>query len=82
MTNDILTLAALVAAYVGVVKGFGINPKYSPLVALLIAAVFVSVPEVIQAKLILISVIGLSAAGVYSYAKNKDDGGVSGGVDK
>ena len=75
MDNDILNLAALVAAYVGVFKGFKILPnKYMPLVALGVAAVFVLVPDMIQVKLIVISTIGLTAAGVYNMAKNKDDG--------
>jgi predicted metal-binding membrane protein len=73
MMNDILTLAALVAAYVGVFKGFKLIPnKYLPLVSLGVAAVFVLTPEAIQGKLILISTIGLTAAGVYNMAKNKD----------
>lgn len=75
METDILTLSALVAAYVGVFKGFKILPtKYMPLVALGVAAVFVLVPAVMQGKLVLISTIGLGAAGVYSMAKNKGDG--------
>jgi predicted metal-binding membrane protein len=71
--NDILTLSALVAAYVGVFKGFKLIPtKYLPLVALGVAAVFVLAPAFIQDKLILISTIGLTAAGVYNMTKNKD----------
>jgi predicted metal-binding membrane protein len=73
--TDILTLSALVAAYVGVFKGFKLLPtKYLPLVALGVAAVFVLMPDAAQSKLILISSIGLGAAGAYSLIKNKGDG--------
>lgn len=75
METDILTLSALVAAYVGVIKGFKLLPtKYMPLVALGVAAVFVLVPAIMQDKLVLISTVGLTAAGVYNMAKNKGDG--------
>jgi predicted metal-binding membrane protein len=76
METDILTLSALVAAYVGVFKGFNLLPtKYMPLVALGVAAVFVLVPAILQGKIVLISTVGLTAAGVYNMAKNKGDGG-------
>lgn len=75
MDNDVLTLSALVAAYVGVFKGFNILPtKYLPLVALAVAAVFVLIPADMQGKLILISTIGLSSAGAYQLIKNKGGG--------
>lgn len=68
----ILTIAAIVAAYVAVFKGLKVVPnKYLPFVALLLAAVFVLVPDVMRGKLILISSIGLSAAGVYEMARGK-----------
>lgn len=72
--NDILTLAALVAAFVGVVKGLGLASKYSPAAALVISAIFVLVPPLFQAKLITISIIGLTASGAYHYTKNRKDG--------
>lgn len=75
IANDILTLAALVAAYVGVAKGFGLNDKWTHLVALLVAAVFVLVPDFVQTKVIVISVIGLTASGAYNYTKKRTDGG-------
>ncbi|MBO9599843.1 MAG: hypothetical protein J7559_18730 [Cohnella sp.] len=68
---DIVTLAAIVAAYVGVVKSLGVPAKYSPLVAVLIAAALVLAPDAVQHTLTTISIIGLTAAGVYSQAKNK-----------
>ena len=67
-----MTLAALVAAYVGVVKGFGISRKWTHLVALAVAAVFVLVPDVVREKAVLISVIGLTASGAYQYVKNRE----------
>lgn len=74
MENDILTVAAIVAAYVTVIKGFKLlHNKYLPLVALAIAAVFVLVPAGVQEKLIVISTIGLSAAGVYELSRGKGD---------
>lgn len=75
MDNDILTLAALVAAFVGVAKGYGMPNKHSAAVALGVAAVFVLVPQHWQDMLIRISTIGLTAAGAYSYTKNR--GGTS-----
>jgi len=82
MTNDILTLAALVAAIVGVIKAFGAGTKYeatvgklAPVFALFIAAVFVLVPDEIQSKVTLICVIGLTASGAYHYTKNSTGGG-------
>lgn len=75
IANDILTLAALVAAYVGVAKGFGLGEKYTHVVALIVAAIFVLVPDYIQTELITISVIGLTASGAYQYAKTRKGGG-------
>ncbi|UVI32101.1 hypothetical protein [Paenibacillus spongiae] len=73
MSNDILTLAALVAAYVGVVKGFGLSDKWTHIVAIVIASVFVMVPDYVQSKITLISVIGLTASGAYNYTKKRSD---------
>lgn len=75
MQTDILTLAALVAAFVGVAKLLGMPVKYSSILALGIAAVFVLVPDVVREKIILISTIGLTATGAYEYAKNVKNGG-------
>jgi hypothetical protein len=72
VSNDIASLAIVVASYVGVIKTLGLNPKYSPLVALLIAAIFILVPDNVQAKMLLISIVGLTASGAYSQIK-KDD---------
>jgi hypothetical protein len=75
MENDILTLAALVAAFVGVAKAYGVNPKHSSLIALAVATVIVLVPPAVQDKIIQISTIGLAASGAYSYTKNRSGGG-------
>lgn len=72
MSDDILTLAAIVAAFVGVARGFGISDKWTHLVALVVAAVFVLIPEQAQIKLTLISVVALTASGAYSYVKKRD----------
>jgi len=74
IATDILSLAAVVAAYVGVVKAYGINPKHSHVIALAIAALFVLVPEWIQQKMLVISVVGLTASGAYQYVKKRDGG--------
>lgn len=72
MEEQILQLAALVAAYVGVVKGFGLQEKWTHLAALIVAAVFVLVPEPIREKVVLISIVGLTASGAYQYVKKRD----------
>jgi len=73
IATDILSLAAVVAAYVGVVKAYGVDPKHSHVIALAIAAVFVLVPEFIQQKLLAISIVGLTASGAYQYIKKRDN---------
>jgi len=70
-TTDILSMAALVAAFVGVAKGYKLPEKHTHALALAVATVFVLVPEVIQGNLILISVIGLTASGAYNYTKKR-----------
>jgi predicted metal-binding membrane protein len=71
MNNEmIITISAIVASYVTVFKSFNlVDTKFLPLVALVIAAVFVLVPNVVYEKLVLISTIGLGAAGVYQMTK-------------
>ncbi|MCG7410563.1 hypothetical protein MH117_24510 [Paenibacillus sp. ACRRX] len=73
ISNDIMTLAALVAAYVGVARGFGLKDKWTHITALFVAAVFILVPDYIQQQLITISVVGLSATGAYQFTKKKGD---------
>lgn len=72
ISNDVLTLAALVAAYVGVARGFGLPDRWINIAAVMIAAIFVLVPEWLQEIFIQISVIGLSATGAYQFAKKKE----------
>jgi hypothetical protein len=75
MTNEmIITVSAIVASYVAVFKSFKWIPtKYLPLVSLLIATIFVLVPEYIYNNLVLISTIGLGAAGMYHMTKIKGE---------
>lgn len=75
IATDIMSLAAIVAAFVGVAKGFGLADKWTHLVALVIAAAFVLVPDPVSAKLTLVSVIGLTASGAYHYSKKTSGGG-------
>ncbi|WP_424766287.1 hypothetical protein [Paenibacillus sp. sgz302251] len=70
--SEILQLAALVAAYVGVAKSFGLKDKWTHPTAIIIAAVFVLVPDVVQDKIALISIIGLTASGAYQYVKKRE----------
>lgn len=72
-TNDIMSLAALVAAFVGVARGFGITDKWTHLVALIVAAIFVLVPDAVQAKLTLVAIVGLTASGAYNYVKKRPE---------
>jgi hypothetical protein len=72
-TNNILELAALVASFVGVAKRYGLRNQHSPLLALIIATVFVLVPDEIQEKIVMISVIGLTASGAYHYTKKQEN---------
>lgn len=73
MSNEmIMTVSAIVTAYVAVIKAFELmDNKFLPLAALVIAAVFVLVPADVYEKLITISTIGLISSGVYRMAKGK-----------
>ncbi len=74
-TDMIMTVSAIVAAYVAVFKAFKIlDTRFLPIVALVIAAYFVLIPEAWYLKSIIISTIGLTASGVYSMTKNKEGG--------
>lgn len=73
MTNEILMLAAVVTSYVGILKAYGVPSKHNHLFCLVIATVFVLVPDKIQQTLTTISLIGLTASGAYHYAKNPKD---------
>jgi len=72
MENQILQLAALVAAYVGVTKNFGISERWTHVAALLFAAVFVLVPAPVRETITIISIVGLTASGAYQYVKKRE----------
>lgn len=72
MTSEVLQLAAVVAAVVGILKGYKVAPKHNHVIALGVAAVFVLVPSGVQEKMILISVVGLTASGAYHYVKKQE----------
>jgi len=74
MTSEILMLAAVVTSFVGIFKAYGIPSKHNHVICLVIAAIFVVVPDSIQQTLLTISLVGLTASGAYQYAKtpNKD----------
>lgn len=71
MENEVLQIAALVAAYVGVIKGLGLPDRFAPLAALAVASMFVFAPEAVQEKVALVSIIGLTASGAYQYVKTQ-----------
>lgn len=71
----IMTVSAIVTAYVAVFKAFGVlDNKFLPLVALGVAAVFVLVPNAVYTPLVDISTIGLISSGVYKMAKGYSKG--------
>lgn len=71
MTTEILSLAAIVTAFVGVAKGYGLNPKHNHILAIVVAAIFVLTPEPIKTSLVTIALVGLTASGAYHYAKKQ-----------
>ncbi len=72
MTDEVALLAPIVAAYAGVVKEFRVPSRYYHLVSLLIATVFILVPQHVQQTLATISIIGLTASGVYHFTKKRE----------
>jgi len=73
MTDEVAMLAPIVAAYVGVAKEFRLPSRYNHLISLLVAAVFVLVPDHIRQTMTMISVIGLTASGVYHFTKKREE---------
>ncbi|GAA3410334.1 hypothetical protein ACFFNY_21975 [Paenibacillus hodogayensis] len=73
LTNEVLMLAAVVTAYVGILKAYGVPSKHNHLFCLAIAAIFVLVPDKIQQTLLTVSLVGLTASGAYHYAKGQTD---------
>jgi predicted metal-binding membrane protein len=72
LSEQVAMLAPIVAAYVGVAKEFRMPSRYNHLLSLAVAALFVLVPEPVQQTLTTISVIGLTASGVYHFTKKRD----------
>jgi len=73
LTDEIAMLAPIVAAYVGVAKEFRVPSRYYHLISLLIAAAFVLVPESVRHTLTTISIVGLTASGVYHFTKKREE---------
>lgn len=71
LTTEILSLAAIVTAYVGVAKAYGMAAKHNHVLALLVAALFVLTPEPVKTWLTTISLVGLTASGAYKWAEGK-----------
>jgi Sec-independent protein secretion pathway component TatC len=71
-TDEILQIAAVVAALVGILKAYNVDSKHNHIAALVIAAVFVLVPQSIQDIMLKISLIGLTASGAYHYTKKRE----------
>lgn len=72
LTEQVALLAPIVAAYVGVAKEFKLPSRYNHLLSLAVAALFVLVPAPIQQTLTTISIIGLTASGVYHFTKKRE----------
>lgn len=71
-STDIMAFAGVIAATVGVIKSLSLfEDKWNPLIALLIAAIFVLSPEAVRQIITAILVLGLTASGHYHYNKNK-----------
>lgn len=73
MTDEVALLAPIVAAYVGIAKEFRVPSRYYHLVSLLIATVFILVPDGIKQTLTTISLVGLTASGVYHFTKKREE---------
>ncbi|WP_239616138.1 hypothetical protein [Cohnella mopanensis] len=73
LTDKVIMLAPIVAAYVGIAKEFSVPSRYYHLISLLIATVFVLVPNTVQQTLTTISIIGLTASGVYHFTKKREE---------
>jgi hypothetical protein len=71
---DYATVAAVVAAFVTVVgNAFSINKKYRALLAIATGLVIVCLPPLWTEKLLTALLIGLTASGVYSQVKPRDN---------
>jgi len=73
LTEQAALLAPIVAAYVGVAKEFKLPSRYNHLLSLAVATLFVLAPEQIQYTLMTISIVGLTASGVYHFTKKKSE---------
>ena len=73
LTDEVVLLAPIVAAYVGIAKEFRVPSRYYHLISLLIATIFVLVPSSVQQTLSTISIIGLTASGVYHFSKKREE---------
>ena len=73
LTEQVALLAPIVAAYVGIAKEFQVPSRYNHLLSLAVATVFIMVPAPIQHTLTTISVIGLTASGLYHFTKKRDN---------
>ncbi|WP_088103897.1 hypothetical protein [Halalkalibacter urbisdiaboli] len=71
---DLATVSAVVAALVTVIgNAFGIEKKYRALVAIAIACILWFIPREWGEELLVALVIGLTASGVYSQVKPRDN---------
>ncbi|BBI31465.1 hypothetical protein [Cohnella abietis] len=72
LPDDVVMLAPIVAAYVGIAKEFRVPSQYNHLISLMIATVFVLVPSATQQVLTTISIIGLTSSGLYHFTKKRE----------
>lgn len=74
--SDVTALAAIVAAYVGVVKTLFAGTKYAamsnkvaPVTSIIVASAFVLAPAAAQHTMLYISLVALTATGAYHLSK-------------
>lgn len=74
-TNEmIMTVTAIVTAYVAVFRKFNIiDTRFLPFVALAIGLYFVLIPIDWYTKSVTVSIIGLTSSGVYQMTKSKSE---------
>ena len=72
LTDQVIMLAPIVAAYVGIAKEFRVPSQYYHFISLLNATAFVLVPLPVQQTLTTISIIGLTASGLYHFTKKRE----------
>lgn len=73
ITISIIT--AIIVGLIQIIKGLGINKKWSPIIAIILGVIFVGIMGYNWSHILFMGIIaGLSAVGLYSGAKNTKEG--------